>query len=134
MCITGVVNLQYTCGCMCVHTHTHTPSVTGNPILNNSPMGKIHICVCQTLRFFYNIWRESVYRFYLYKSSFTLFKLYPPARSLILNFHWPLLTSLNICCCSVAKSYLTLWDTMNCSTPGFPVFHYFLVFAQTQIH
>ena len=30
-----------------------------------------------------------------------------------------------LCCCrSVAKSYLTLCNTMNCSMPGFPVLHY----------
>ena len=34
------------------------------------------------------------------------------------------------CCCSVAK----LCDSMNCSTPGFPVLHYFLEFAQTHVH
>ena len=27
-------------------------------------------------------------------------------------------------CCSVDKSCLTLWDPMDCSTPGFPVLHY----------
>ena len=38
----------------------------------------------------------------------------------------------HICCyCSVAQSYLTLCEPMNCSTPGFPVLHYFLEFAQT---
>ena len=36
-----------------------------------------------------------------------------------------------ICCCSVAKSCWTLWYFMNCSTPGFPVLHYLLEFAQT---
>ena len=30
-----------------------------------------------------------------------------------------------------AQSYLTLCEPMNCSTPGFPVLHYFLEFAQT---
>ena len=29
------------------------------------------------------------------------------------------------CCCSVAKLCLTLCNSMNCSTPGFPVLHYF---------
>ena len=29
------------------------------------------------------------------------------------------------CCCSVAKLCLALCDPMNCSTPGFPAFHYF---------
>ena len=29
---------------------------------------------------------------------------------------------------------LTLWDPMDCSTPGFPVLHYLPEFAQTQVH
>ena len=35
--------------------------------------------------------------------------------------------------CSVAKSSPTLYDTMDCSTPGFPVLHH-LQFAQTYVH
>ena len=42
--------------------------------------------------------------------------------------------SPSICCCSVAKFSLTLFDPMNCSTPGFPVLHYLLEFAQTHVH
>ena len=38
------------------------------------------------------------------------------------------------CSSSVTKSCLTLWDPMDCSTPGFSVLHYLSVFAQTQIH
>ena len=38
------------------------------------------------------------------------------------------------CCCSVPKSYPTLNDPMGCSTPGFPVLHYLLEFAQTHVH
>ena len=38
------------------------------------------------------------------------------------------------CRCSVAKSYLTLCDPMDCSTPGSPVLHYLLEFAQTHVH
>ena len=34
------------------------------------------------------------------------------------------------CCCSVAKSFLTLCDLMDCSTPGYPVLHYLPEFAQ----
>ena len=34
----------------------------------------------------------------------------------------------------VAQSSLTLGDPMNCSTPGFPVLHYFLELAQTHVH
>ena len=38
------------------------------------------------------------------------------------------------CCCSVAKSQLTLCEPMDCSVPGFPVFHYLPEFAQTHVH
>ena len=39
-------------------------------------------------------------------------------------------TSFDWCCCSVAKSSLTLCDPMNCSMPDFPVLYHFLEFAQ----
>ena len=35
---------------------------------------------------------------------------------------------------SVPQLCLTLCDPMDCSTPGFPVFHYLPEFAQTQVH
>ena len=38
------------------------------------------------------------------------------------------------CCCSVAKLCPTLCDPMDCSTPGFPVLHCLLEFAQIQVH
>ena len=38
------------------------------------------------------------------------------------------------CCCSVIQLCLTLCDPMECSTPGFPVLHYLLEFAQTHVH
>ena len=38
------------------------------------------------------------------------------------------------CCCSVAKSYLTLCDPMDCSTPGFPVLPHLPGFAQVHVH
>ena len=37
-------------------------------------------------------------------------------------------------CCTVTKPYSTLCDPMNCSTPGFPVFHYLLEPTQTHVH
>ena len=36
--------------------------------------------------------------------------------------------------CSVTKWCSTLCDRMNYGTPGFPVLHYLLEFAQTQVH
>ena len=37
-------------------------------------------------------------------------------------------------CCSVAQSCLTLYNPMDCSTPGFLVLHYLLEFAQVHVH
>ena len=45
-----------------------------------------------------------------------------------------LVTEYHCCYCSATKSYLTLCDPMDCSTPGFPVFHYLLEFIQTHVH
>ena len=35
---------------------------------------------------------------------------------------------------SVTQLCLTLWDPMECSTPGFPVHHQFPEFTQTHVH
>ena len=37
------------------------------------------------------------------------------------------------CFCSVAKVYLTLYNGMDCSMPGFPVLHYLPEFAQVHV-
>ena len=46
--------------------------------------------------------------------------------------HW-VISNLNINCCSVSKSCLTLRDSVNCSTPGLPVPHHLLELAQTHV-
>ena len=51
-----------------------------------------------------------------------------PAAPLWQSAHWC------CCCCSVVKSCPALCDSMNCSTPGFPVLHYLPEFAQTCVH
>ena len=38
------------------------------------------------------------------------------------------------CCYTVAQSCLSLCDSMDCSTPGFPVIHQLLELAQTHVH
>ena len=38
------------------------------------------------------------------------------------------------CYCSVAQSCLTLCNPLDCSTPGFPVLHNLLEFAQAHVH
>ena len=37
-------------------------------------------------------------------------------------------------CCSAVQSYLTLRDSMDCSTPGFPILHHLLELAQTHVY
>ena len=39
-----------------------------------------------------------------------------------------------LCCCSVAHLCLTLCDSMDCSTPGFPFLYHLLELAQTHAH
>ena len=36
-------------------------------------------------------------------------------------------------CCSIAKSYLTIHDSMDCNTPGFPVPHHLPEIAQVHV-
>ena len=40
----------------------------------------------------------------------------------------------NCYCRSVSKSCLTLHNPIDCRMPGFLVLHYFLEFAQTEVH
>ena len=35
---------------------------------------------------------------------------------------------------SIGKMYLTLCNPVDCSTPGFPVLHHLLEFAQIHVH
>ena len=38
------------------------------------------------------------------------------------------------CCCSVTQSCLTLFDPIDCSMPGIPVYYHLLELAQTHVH
>ena len=53
-----------------------------------------------------------------------------PALCIIFNFGVKYLNPS----CSVAQSCPTLYDPMECSTPGFPVLHHLPEFAQTHVH
>ena len=46
--------------------------------------------------------------------------------------HW--LQNARGCCCLVAKSCPTIFNSMDCSIPGFPVLYYLPQFAQTYVH
>ena len=43
-------------------------------------------------------------------------------------------TTILYSCCSVTQSCSTLGSPTECGTPGFPVLHYLLEFAQTHVH
>ena len=53
---------------------------------------------------------------------------------LVFNSFWPHGLQHTRYCCSVAHSFLTLCDPMDCSTPGFSVLHRLPEFAQTHVH
>ena len=48
--------------------------------------------------------------------------------------YWTIWSKLDFQFNSVTQSCPTLWDPMNCSTPGLPVHHQFLEFTQTHVH
>ena len=55
--------------------------------------------------------------------------------ALLSTWAWPISFGLaSVQLSSVAQSYPTLWDPMNCSTPGLPVYHQLLESTQTHIH
>ena len=56
-------------------------------------------------------------------------------RTLLLLDQGPTLrTSFNLCCCSAAKSFLTLYGPMDCSTLGSSVLLHPPEFAQIHVH
>ena len=44
------------------------------------------------------------------------------------------ISGIKPCCCSVTQQCSTLCDRIDCSKPGFPVFHHLPEIAQTQVH
>ena len=47
---------------------------------------------------------------------------------------WLEMLKCSVQLCSVTQSCLTLYNPMDCSTPGFPVHHQLPKFAQTHVH
>ena len=50
------------------------------------------------------------------------------------TWRWHITHTPTSCCCSAAQSCLTLFDSVDCSTPGFLVLHFLQEFAQTRVH
>ena len=62
-------------------------------------------------------------------------KRFRPTKWWILLFSSTAISLPIYCCwCSVTKLCQNLFDTMNCSIPGFSVLHYLLEFAETYVH
>ena len=61
---------------------------------------------------------------------------FPWQRKLVCVFHiqGEGLPTTSSCCCLVTQLCPPLCDPMDCSTPGLPVSHYLLEFAQTHVH
>ena len=57
-------------------------------------------------------------------------------KELLARHHWIVFFQrvVVVFCCSVTKPCPTLCDTMDCSTPGFPVLHHLPELAQTHVH
>ena len=64
----------------------------------------------------------------------TLTEMHVDVQKSLLTSGIPADSEKKCCCCSVAKSCPTLCDSMDCSTPGFPVLHYLPEFAQIHVH
>ena len=85
----------------------------------------IYHFLCYSLIF----WDNASKQFWvLYRKTFSHKAL--PQISSSITFHF---LHLELCYCSVVKLCLTLWDPMDCSTPGFSVLCYLQQFAQTHV-
>ena len=65
----------------------------------------------------------------IYQALFTKHSLFPSSLPSPL-----ILGGRGSCCCSVSQSYPTLCNSVDCSTPGFPVPHHLPEFGQTHAH
>ena len=66
-------------------------------------------------------------------------KRIPGSHLLVLKYHWRKywsykLLKITVQFSSVAHSYLTLCNPMDCSSPGRPVYHQLPEFTQTHVH
>ena len=63
------------------------------------------------------------------------YKVYGSTLLFIFSMPAKVICFIHLCyCCSVTQSCLTLCDSMDRNTPGFPVLHYLPEFAQTHVH
>ena len=111
------------------------PSLPRSRVSNGSPMGD-YVWDLFTWLIQAPQWSFCVSSWSTYTPSSTLQPYQMPPWSshpllLIKTLQW--LPTRPRDCCSIAKLCPTPCDPMNCSTPGFPVLHYLLEFAQTHV-
>ena len=121
--VSGISNLSQSVLCYLALGHIQEKPGTLNPLSSCRNLGK---CLPQSLPFL------------ILGSKFP----FPEARE---GRQWIHMYVMCVCmspklafdlvfCCLVTESCQTLCDPMNCRTPGFPVLHYLLEFAQTHVH
>ena len=76
---------------------------------------------------------DFIWSFDLFGKLFLFFTNFIPE---LTEFFFPFssLSLFGICCYSVTKSCLTVWNPKDCSMAGFPILHHLLEFAQIHVH
>ena len=98
------------------------------------PWSTCDVNVCDTFHYICINLSEKMWKFLWW--TWAGFIWASASSSPFLSSHWSEIpSSFSIwCCCSVTKLCLTLCNTTDCSTPGFPVLHYLPEFAQIHVH
>ena len=78
---------------------------------------------------------EEVVRFFKKLRSYQLFYFLYFLGGFLkeISFYLKFINTL-FCCCSFIQACPTLCNTMDCSTPGFPILHHLPQFAQIHVH
>ena len=92
----------------------------------HSSSGKDTLCLC--------FWAESIHPLPSLSQSIICEIADKPIPSSAMGNCYPAFLIISSLCCSVPKSRLTLFNPVDCSTPGFTVLHHLLIFAQALVH
>ena len=103
-----------------------------NKLSPTSPFGSLVTCIYLIVWYFSHV-SDSILFFLAYLLCFSWQGLYLLVHKLII-FLSTTPVFLNPQFRSVTQSCPTLWDPMNCSTPGLPVHHQLPEFTQTHVH
>ena len=82
----------------------------------------VYLCLCNYMNIHVSVW------------SFKSLILFNKEVNLNVIGFYIMPIFVQACCCSLAQLCLTLWNPMDCSTPGFPVHHRLWELGQTHVH